>query len=206
MINSLRKFTFFFIISNLFMIVQGYAQDKNNLWAVGIGVTAVDYYPTNELDMGGLFNEIFNVGDHWNIYGPKINASRYLGNNLILDGAFSFNRISKLGNSHGHDLLYYAFDLNLQYNFLGSESKITPYLYGGVGYNYVEYFKGSGTLNMGLGVNYWFKNNWGANLQGGYKASNQSSDLLSHFYYALGVIYRFDSLNKKNKFSWRNCN
>ena len=47
------------------------AQDKNNPWAISIGVNAVDTYPVYPPDnrplTGGFPDEYFNVRDHWNI-------------------------------------------------------------------------------------------------------------------------------------------
>lgn len=199
---NLRKLLLLFI--SFYLLQNAFAQDKSNSWIFGIGVNAVDYYPTNQSDMGGAFNELFNIEDHWNFFGLKLNADKILGNNFTIDGSFSINEIHKLGDSDGHNLMYYAFDGNLQYVFLGVDKKLQPYLYGGAGFNYVEYYKGGFTLNMGAGSNFWFGDNWGANLQAGFKYSNQNSDLLSHFFYAFGVVYRFGTYFNTKKFRWRN--
>jgi hypothetical protein len=202
--NKLVLNFFLFFVVNLFTITSSYSQNDNNVWSFGLGAVAVDYYPTNEKGTGGLFNEFFNAADHWN-FGIKLNASRILSNKFVVDGAFSFVNVHNIGYSDGHSLLYYAIDLDAQYHFLGVGQKFEPYVYGGFGYNYVEYFKGSGTLNIGLGANYWFSDNWGANLQAGYKYSGPNSELLSHFFYALGVVYRPGTFQKSGKQSWRHC-
>jgi hypothetical protein len=204
MINSLRKYLVLFIALNFYLVQQLHAQREGDLWAFGISLIAVDYYPTNESNMGGMFNELFNVGDHWNFFGLKGDASRILGNNFMLNGSFTINEIHNLGDNQGHNLMYYAFDLNFQYQFLGVRKKFEPYLYGGGGYNYVEYYKGGFTLNTGVGSNFWFSNSWGVNLQAGFKYNGNDSDLLSHFFYAFGVIFRQDSFYNKNKYRWRN--
>jgi hypothetical protein len=42
-----------------------YGQDKNNPWAVTIGINAVDPYPVGEpTPQGPFFDEFFNYNDH----------------------------------------------------------------------------------------------------------------------------------------------
>ena len=57
------------------------AQSNTNNWVVGVGANAVDYFPVTEIsDNGntwGFMNEITNAKDHWNIYGPRLNVTRY---------------------------------------------------------------------------------------------------------------------------------
>ena len=84
----------FFCIFNFLL----FSQNENNKWVVGVGINVVDYYPTNEDNMGGFFNEITNANDHWNIYGPKIHAARFIRGKVNLGASFSLNKISKLGD------------------------------------------------------------------------------------------------------------
>ena len=81
--NSSRKYRLLFIVLNFFLIQQLSAQYKNNVWSFGLGGVAADYYPTNEANSGGLFNEFFNIEDHWN-FGVKLNASRILSKKFFL--------------------------------------------------------------------------------------------------------------------------
>ena len=56
------------------------AQDQNNPWSIEIGVNAVDFFPTGSdtgrfqgqnpdgsEKVGDIFQEYFNVNDHWNM-------------------------------------------------------------------------------------------------------------------------------------------
>ena len=44
------------------------AQDKNNPWAFGLGINAVDPYPVGEpLPQGEFFDEFLNANDHYNV-------------------------------------------------------------------------------------------------------------------------------------------
>ncbi|MDP2069974.1 MAG: OmpA family protein, partial [Lutibacter sp.] len=68
----------------LLVAITANAQDKNNPWAIGIGVNAVDFYPTNvnipNGGYGGWGDEFFNAGDHYNILPAvsKISVGKYL--------------------------------------------------------------------------------------------------------------------------------
>ncbi|MDO9276177.1 MAG: OmpA family protein, partial [Lutibacter sp.] len=80
------------------------AQDKNNPWAIGIGVNAVDFYPTNvniPVGYGSWFDEYFNAGDHYNILPAvsKITVGKYLADGFSIEAAGSLNKISKMGDN-----------------------------------------------------------------------------------------------------------
>ena len=188
-------FLFFFLFLNLLV----HSQDTANKWVVGIGVNAVDYYPTDEDGMGGFFNEISNSQDHWNIYGPKLNVSRFLTNKLNADVSFSLNKITKLGDITNVDLMYYALDANLHYNFLGNENRFVPFLVIGAGYNWVEGFNSAGTINAGFGANYWLSEKIAINMEAAYKYNSPDYKLMSHFQYGLSVLFK---LNSSNRSGW----
>ena len=94
------------------------AQDENNPWQVGIGVNAIDVYPTGDVSSFG--NEFFNVNDHWNIIPSVsyISVSRYIGDGFSVGARGSLNRIDKLGDVSVDDLSHYAIDGTIKYNFL----------------------------------------------------------------------------------------
>ena len=77
------------------------AQDENNPWAVSIGVNAVDIFPTGgDLPVqGGIFDEYFNVSDHWNMLPSvsKLAVSRYVGDGFTFTVAGTVNKIDKVG-------------------------------------------------------------------------------------------------------------
>lgn len=192
--KSLLVLTFFCCLNFLL-----FSQNENNKWVVGVGINAIDYYPTNEDNMGGFFNEITNAKDHWNIYGPKIHAARFIREKLNLGASFSLNKISKLGDIPVNDLMYYALEAHVQYAFLRNESKFVPYVFVGGGYNWVEGFNSAGTVDSGIGANYWFSEKVGVNAQGAYKYNSPDYAILSHFNYSLSVIFR---LNSNRRSSW----
>jgi hypothetical protein len=77
------------------------AQDENNPWQVSIGVNAIDAYPTNDsnnpFSSTTLFDEYFNVSDHWNIL-PSVSyvgVSKYIGDGFSVGARGSLNRHRK---------------------------------------------------------------------------------------------------------------
>ncbi len=170
------------------------AQDENNPWQVSIGVNAIDVYPTNDSDAayptGSLFSEYFNANDHWNII-PSISyvtVSRYVGDGFSFGVTGSLNRITKLGDVAVDDLSHYAVDGTIKYNFLEG-TKVDPYLAVGGGYTWVDGI-GAGTVNGGLGVNYWFTDFIGLTLQTSYKHAFEDYGV-KHFQHMAGVSIRF---------------
>ena len=197
---KLNKIKTFLIISLLVVttVQYTYSQDQDNKWVIGIGVNAVDFYPTNELSTvtgnnGGFFNGITNAKDHWNVFLPTINASRHIMDRFSVDASLSINKISKVGDFEVDDLSYLGVDVVGQYAFRDSSKKLIPFALAGVGYTWVD-SKGWGTINVGLGSNYWFNEKLGAKVNAVYKHSGEDKTikLLSHFQYSLGVVFKLN--------------
>ena len=170
------------------------AQDENNPWAVGFGINAIDVYPTNDSDApfptGTLFSEYFNANDHWNIL-PSISyvsVSRYIGDGFSAGIRGSLNRIDKLGDVRADDLSHYAIDGTIKYNIL-KNTKVDPFVEIGGGYTWVDEI-GAGTVNGGIGVNYWFTENVGAHIQTSYKHAFEDFGV-KHFQHLAGIKIRF---------------
>src|SRR5690606_16831558 len=117
------------------------------------------------------FSEYFNAKEHWNVL-PSVsylNVSRYIGNGFAVGLTGSVNKIDKLVTrtpgtddymvTDPGDLTYYAVDALAKYGFL-NESWFNPYLHLGGGYTWIDN-KGTGTVNGGLGINFWFSENVG---------------------------------------------
>jgi outer membrane protein OmpA-like peptidoglycan-associated protein len=170
------------------------AQDENNPWQISFGVNAIDVYPTNDQDAayptGALFDEYFNVNDHWNIL-PSISyvsVSKYVGDGFSVGVRGSLNRISKLGDVSADDLSHYAVDGTLKYNLL-KDTKIVPFIEIGGGYTWVDEI-GSGTANGGIGASYWFTDNIGFSVQTSYKHAFEDYGV-KHFQHLAGVSIKF---------------
>jgi len=167
------------------------AQDSDNPWAIGIGINAVDFYPTGEdAPLGDYFSEFFNYGDHYNIIPSisVISVSRYLSDGFTFSVTGSLNKIEHFGDSGVDDLSYYGIDGTIKYNFL-KETTIDPYLGVGGGYTWVDEI-GAGTLNGTVGVNFWFSDNFGINVQTSYKHAFEDY-LSSHFQHSAGIVLKF---------------
>ncbi|NAS12462.1 OmpA family protein [Poritiphilus flavus] len=170
------------------------AQDENNPWQVSFGVNAIDVYPTNDSDAsyptGSLFSEYFNANDHWNIL-PSISyvaVSKSVGDGFSVGVRGSLNRISKLGDVSADDLSHYAVDGTIKYQIL-KNTKLDPFVEVGGGYTWVDEI-GAGTVNGGIGVNYWFSDNIGLTLQTQYKHAFEDYGV-KHFQHLGGLSIKF---------------
>lgn len=171
-----------FLLASLFVLsftaVQ--AQDENNPWAIGIGVNAVDLYPTGgDAPAGGWFEQYFNVSDHWNILPAvsRISVGRYIGGGFVLEGAGSVNQLDSFGSERLDDLSYYAIDGTLKYSLraLLNNGWLDPHIGAGGGYTWIDN-NGGGTLNGQVGLSFWFSDNVALNLQSAYKYSFNYED------------------------------
>lgn len=213
-----RKTNIFFCIIfllNLLLVHKSFAQDKINSWSFGVGANAIDFFPGRAPGTGntvGFLNELFNMRDHWNVSGPQFIVNRYLVQNLSIDGLISFNSITKYGDVKIDRTSYISFDLNLRYSFIDTKKDFTVFVLAGMGYTSfnpetlhlngtVVKFGSGESLNFGWGVNYWFSDTVGINLEGFYKHS--WSKLQPHFYYQASLVFRF----KRGKdYIWRDGN
>ena len=180
-----------FFVTLLLLSFKAKAQDSNNPWAIGIGVNAVDFYPTGEnAPLGDYFDEFFNYKGHYNVVPSLsyVSVSKYLSDGFSLTVTGSINKIEHWGDASVDDLSYYGIDGTIRYNFL-KETTIDPYLGVGGGYTWVDDI-GAGTLNGTAGVNIWFSENVGLTLQTSYKHAFEDY-LNSHFQHALGLVIRF---------------
>src|SRR5210317_1636595 len=149
-----------FLVATLLLLGVGVAnaQDENNPWAIEVGVNAVDLFPVGYADgqtdsndaRGELFEEFFNVNDHWNMVPSvsKVAIGRYLGNGFTFAAVGTVNRIETIGDVPADDLSYIAVDGEVKYSFreaLGG-GFIDPSLGIGGGYTWVNDI-GFGTAN-----------------------------------------------------------
>ncbi|KQC30741.1 OmpA family protein [Flagellimonas eckloniae] len=183
------------VVALVFMGVNNIqAQDENNPWQISFGVNAIDVYPTNDennpFSSTTLFDEYFNVTDHWNIL-PSVSyvgVSKYVGSGFSVGARGSLNRIEKLGDTSVDDLSHYAIDGTIKYNFL-KNTTIDPFAEIGGGYTWVDEI-GAGTANAGIGVNIWFSENIGLTVQTQYKHAFEDY-LVKHFQHMAGISIKF---------------
>ena len=209
--------TFLLLFINIVFLTKIHAQDQINMWVVGIGINAVDYFPTlnptnfpgldpSRGNQDGFFNEISNAQDHWNVSAPRINVTRYW-NKISLDISMAFNKITKYGDIEIDPISYFALDGNLQYSIVNPENKFAPFIYAGGGYTFAD--RSGGTVNVGIGGNLWFNESLGLSAQGGYKYNSPDFQLYPHMFYSFGVIMKLNAQrrfmwNGRKRFNWRN--
>ncbi len=182
------------------------AQDKNNPWALSLGVNAVDLYPVGEdAPQGDYFDEFFNASDHWNIMPAisTLSVSRYLDDGFTFTAIGSLNRLTREGTnvdpSTGmetgiatlDDLMYFGLDGRVSYSFMDllKSKTFDPFLGIGGGYTWVDSI-GAGTLNGTLGINFWFNENIGISVSSAYKHSFEDY-LPKHFQHSVGITFAF---------------
>ncbi len=197
-----KKVTFLVILITTLFNQSIHSQDQDSKWVIGLGVNAIDFYPTNQSseitgNNEGFFSGITNAKDHWNVFAPTVNVTRHIRNKFSADVSISINQIYKIGDSAVDNLFYFAVDGAVQYHILDSTKKLNPFVYAGGGYTFIDE-KGSGTLNFGLGVNYWFAKRFGAKVQATYKYSDPKYEqVLAHFYYSLGIVFKLKSNSRR---------
>ncbi|WP_029033117.1 OmpA family protein [Salinimicrobium terrae] len=168
------------------------AQDDDNPWAIGLGVNAVDFYPTGEdAPLGEYFDDFFNVGDHWNILAglSRISVARNIGAGFYFEGAGSINRISKFGDEGRNDLMYYGLDGTFNYSFRNNadEGWLDPIIGVGGGYTWLD-DEGFATLDGTVGLNFWISENFALSVQTIYK-HGFDENMNSHFQHAAGIKF-----------------
>ncbi len=174
------------------LLVVGYnniqAQDADNPWQVSFGVNAIDVYPTG--DVSDFGNEFFNANDHWNIL-PSISyvgVSKSVGDGFSIGARGSLNKISHFGDTDVDDLSHYAVDGTIKYNLM-KNTVVDPFLEIGGGYTWIDEI-GAGTVNGGIGVNFWFSENLGFTLQTQYKHAFEDYGV-THFQHLAGLAIKF---------------
>jgi len=215
---ELFKKTFLLLFISTLFLSKIHAQDQFNKWVVGIGINAVDYFPNLNpthypgLDPStgnpdGFFNEISNAQDHWNVFAPRVNVTRYWKNKISLDVSISVNKITKYGDIEIDPISYFALDGNLQYCLVDPENRFTPFIYAGGGYTFAD--RSGGTVNAGIGGNLWLNEAFGISAQGGYKYNSPDFQLYPHMFYSFGIVMKLNvqrryMWNSRKRFNWRN--
>ena len=193
------KITIFALL--VFCFVNLNAQDKNNNIAIGIGINAVDFYPTNASGMltangnsTGWYDEFFNATDHYNILPAisRITVSKYLADGFSFEGSGTLNKITKVGDDKVSSKAYFGLDGAVKYDLntiIGETGIFDPYVLVGGGYTWLGSL-GTGTFNSGIGFNLWFNDTFGLNIESKYKHTFESA-ITQHFQHGLGVVIKF---------------
>ena len=192
------------------------AQDADDPWVIELSTNVVDFYPTDAdvgpegplpenpiepvptpladspMYTGGMFSDFFET-DHWNqgAIVSRLRVGYYVGSGFSVGLAGSFNSIDRIGDYRVEKTSYFGADIDVKWNILmGKHYWIDPYLVVGGGYTWLG-SGGNGTGNAGLGLNFWFTDWIGANVQTVYKHSFDEDKLLPHWQHALGLTVKF---------------
>lgn len=170
------------------------AQDAANRWSVGIGMNAIDLYPVGEKDqgLGDYFDEFLNAEDHYNIIPApsRIQVGYYVSDGIVATGAFSLNKIDRVGATSVASMSYFNLDAGLEYNFRNMIKKggiFAPFVGVGGGYNWLD-SNGFGTFNGTAGIDFYVTDNIAFNLQTTYRHAFEDANP-KHFQHVAGIKF-----------------
>ena len=197
----------FFVFTLALFTTQSWTQDKNNPWQFSFGVSALNFNGTNytspsaSIDLGpSLFNEYFNVTDHWNVQSSfsTVTLTRYAENGYSVGFRASVNKFSKLGDTSITPKTIITGDLVLTKTLSAlTFFSLEPYIELGAGQSFVggdnDYH-----LNAGAGVSYAVSDKVHLKLNTIYRHNKKNNgivsyvpDIIPHFQHNLSVAINF---------------
>ena len=197
----------FFVFTLALFTTQSWTQDKNNPWQFSFGVSALNFNGTNytspsaSIDLGpSLFNEYFNVTDHWNVQSSfsTVTLTRYAENGYSIGFRASVNKFSKLGDTSITPKTIITGDLVLTKTLSAlTFCNLEPYIELGAGQSFVggdnDYH-----LNAGAGVSYAVSDKVHLKLNTIYRHNKKNNgivsyvpDVIPHFQHNLSVAINF---------------
>ena len=133
----------YFIILFLLFNTSLFSQNNENQWIVSAGYSAVDLYPSGAKEgkpyypQGKIFEDYFNVSDHWNFGGPTISISKLIVKSFYLGIEMSVNEIKKIEGQDKIDFPYYSGEVFLKKTF-NNRKKIRPFIKSGFGISGID--------------------------------------------------------------------
>ena len=173
------------------------AQDENNKWSIGFGVNTVDIRTPHDF---GQFLKDWGGPSDLNVLPAitKLSVARYIGAGFSAEVDGSLNKIKKGFNGVSQDESFWNANLQAKYalrRLFTTESEwFDPYLKLGGGYTSYksEYAKEDGGVKLlaGGGINFWFTDHLGLNVQTGYNHGFQK-DGTDYFQHSAGIVIKF---------------
>lgn len=193
-IHSLLFCSFFLFTLTLF------SQTEKNPWQFSFGFNAIDTFPTGAVAQGDLFEEFFNVGDHWNLMPipSQIGITNYIGSGFSFGLRLSLNSISKYGNTSANNDFFGAADAIVKYdlNALLKTERFSPFIETGGGYAFFDEVS-AGYFNLGFGIEYALGDNKKTILFAESLFRNTGETYgYKHFQHSLGLAFRFGNKDK----------
>ena len=173
------------------------AQDENNKWSIGFGVNTVDIRSPHDF---GLFLKDWGGPSDLNVLPAitKLSVARYIGAGFSAEVDGSLNKIKKGFNGVSQDESFWNANLQAKYAlrrlFTTESGWFDPYLKLGGGYTSYksEYAEKDGAVKLlaGGGINFWFTDHLGLNVQTGYNHGFQK-DGTDYFQHSAGIVIKF---------------
>ncbi|MEK9603828.1 MAG: OmpA family protein [Flavobacteriaceae bacterium] len=184
------------------------AQNSDNPWHLGVSFNVVDIYPTGATGdqpfapQGELFEDFFNVADHWNFGGPTFSLSRSVVKGFSIGARVSINLIKKIENNTDADYAYFAAGGFVKQTFFASK-RFKPFITLGFGISDVDDYavdrklnllstNTSNNINGGFGFDFRLNDFAGISLETTFHSTFENTGV-KHFRHQLGLYYAFGS-------------
>ena len=200
----MRNLNKLFVAALMVVGLNTHAQNEDNPWAISFGANVVSTRFGAAAATEDQFGNYFNT-EYWNIL-PSVsylNVSRHVGDNFSIGLTGSVNKIDRLVTrtpgtgdyivTDPGDLSYYGLDAMVKYSILGGKSWFDPYVNLGGGYTWID-DEGNGTLNGGIGINFWFTENVALTVQSTYKHTfedQMEANVPRHIQHFAGLTFKF---------------
>ena len=173
------------------------AQDENGKWAIGFGINAVDIRTPHQF---GDFLKDWGGTKDLNILPAvtKLSVARYIGAGFSAEIEGSLNKIKEGFDGYSEDKSFWSANLQAKYAlrrlFTTESGWFDPYIKVGGGYTaYESRFddkEGGFKALAGGGINFWFTDHLGVNLQTGYHHGFQKNGT-DYFQHSAGIVIKF---------------
>ena len=120
-----------------------FSQKNENQWIIAAGYSAVDLYPSGAeigrpyFPQGEIFEDFFNVSDHWNFGGPTISVSKLISKSFYLGIEMSVNEIKKIEGQQKIDFPYYSGEVFVRKTF-NNKKRLRPFVKSGFGISGID--------------------------------------------------------------------
>lgn len=182
----MKKIVFLTLLLSMSLTFQG--QNNESKWTLGVSGSFISF---------GEDGTTSAIRERFNVQLPKINVTRYLFNGLSLDAGLTYGLLGEIDGFYGNAFDYFSLDGTVRYDFNLSNENLVPYI--GIGGSIVGApstipgSKATPTVNFTFGGTFWISPQWGLNVQGTYKYSQEEFEsMLSHSQISAGLVYSFD--------------
>ena len=170
------------------------AQNTENPWLIGVSTNYVDFESV-ERSVGELFTDADWMGNH---VPGMLRIGRNLNKSFNVSALAATVKLNpdKLNEMPLNRVLtgdkFWKYGVQLEYKFandylLKETSWFDPYIYLGMNGTVIDEVTNLSS-SMGVGVNFWFIEQFGVNFQGSY---DYNWDFNDYFHYSIGLVAKF---------------